>query len=249
MDMPVTVDIADAHTSSHLLDAVFEYFTYVDNTFSPFKPESEISRINTKRLSPADASADVREILRVSEKTKQETSGYFDVWKNGYIDPCGIVKGWAIRNAARLLKKAGCQNYYIDAGGDVELSGHNHEGKLWRLGIRNPFNRNEIVKILRLTDCGIATSGTSVRGLHIYNPHNNFSAANDILSLTVIGPTIYEADCMATAAFAMGINGIRFIAGRNNLEGYMIDHAGMATYTGGFARFTQQPSFVGQANV
>jgi len=56
--------------------------------------------------------------------------------------------------------------------------------------------------VVYVTDEGIATSGTYLRGEHIYNPKTG-EAASEIVSLTVIGPNIYEADRFATAAFAM----------------------------------------------
>src|SRR5579871_1456007 len=62
---------------------------------------------------------------------------------------------------------------YVDAGGDVQVMGKNAQGDNWRVGIRNPFNAQQIVKTLALTDCGIATSGTYIRGDHIYNPLND----------------------------------------------------------------------------
>ena len=51
----------------------------------------------------------------------------------------------------------------------------------------------------------------------------------------MIGPNIYEADRFATAAFAMGRDGILFIEELQGFEGYMIDRNGMATLTSGFA--------------
>jgi thiamine biosynthesis lipoprotein len=84
---------------------------------------------------------------------------------------------------------------------------------------------------------GVATSGTYVRGQHIYNPKILGPLETDILSLTVIGPNIYEADRFATAAFAMGREGIVFIERRDGLEGYMIDLNGQATLTSGFERY------------
>ena len=64
----------------------------------------------------------------------------------------------------------------------------------------------------------------------------------DIVSLTVIGPNIYEADRFATAAFAMGKRGINFIETCPGLEGYMVDAAGMATETTGFSSFVSPSS-------
>jgi thiamine biosynthesis lipoprotein len=81
------------------------------------------------------------------------------------------------------------------------------------VGIRNPFNRAEHVKALSVTDRGVATSGTAIRGQHIYNPYHPNQPITEIISMTVIGPDVYEADRFATAAFAMGRMGVAFIAG------------------------------------
>jgi thiamine biosynthesis lipoprotein len=76
-----------------------------------------------------------------------------------------------------------------------------------------------------------------VRGQHIYNPHQSHTPIRDIVSLTVIGPDIYEADRFATAAFAMGRQGIQFIEHLQGFEGYLIDAQARATFTSGFERY------------
>ena len=157
--------------------------------------------------------------------------------KNGEIHPLGLVKGWAIHTAADMLRRKGVRNFYIDAGGDIEVQGVNENDIPWSIGIRHPFLKNEIVKKLSLTNCGIATSGTYIRGDHIYNPYEPDQREGDIVSLTVIGPNVYEADRFATAAFAMGKLGIEFIKSMHTLEGYQIDQRGIATYTQGFGRY------------
>jgi thiamine biosynthesis lipoprotein len=119
------------------------------------------------------------------------------------------------------------------------VAGNHSHGQPWRVGIRNPFNTNEIVKVLAVSDCGVATSGSYIRGQHIYNPKNKGQPLAEIVSVTVIGPTIYDADRFATAAFAMGRAGIRFIEQLEGFEGYMIDRRGLATFTSGFARYAR----------
>jgi thiamine biosynthesis lipoprotein len=236
MGMPITVEILDASVTEAHIEKVFAYFRSIDATFSTYKEESEISKINRGELAEEDYSAAMKTILALSEQTRQETRGYFDIEQNGFIDPSGIVKGWAIFQAAQMLQAAGFANFYVDAGGDIQVAGTKN-GNLWRVGIRNPFNRNENVKVLAITDKGIATSGTAIRGQHIYNPHQPEQPIQDIVSLTVIGPNIYEADRFATAAFAMGKKGISFIGQLPGFEGYMIDASARATYTRGFERY------------
>ena len=239
MGMPITVEIVDSRVTEADIEKVFAYFRAVDDTFSTYKEQSEISKINRGELCEEEYSDDMKTILALSEQTKQETCGYFDIEHNGMIDPSGIVKGWAILHAAQIVKEAGFISFYIDAGGDIQVSGTKGSNP-WRIGIRNPFNRKENVKVLAVTDTGIATSGTAIRGQHIYDPHNPNMPLSDILSLTVIGPNIYEADRFATAAFAMGKRGIYFIEQLPGFEGYMIDASARATFTSGFERYVLQ---------
>lgn len=238
MGMPITVEIVDNSARVGDFDMVYDYFSYVDNVFSPYKPESEISRIRDGKLSPSLSGQDIDLILRLAQETKNLTGGYFDIYRNGRLDPSGIVKGWTINNAANLLKKNGFSDFYVDAGGDIQVSGKNSHGQNWRVGIRHPQKKNQIVKVLSLTNEGVATSGTYERGNHIYNPKIQCPLISDVISLTVIGPNVYEADRFATAAFAMGKKGIGFIEKSPGLEGYMIDKDGIATITTGFSRYT-----------
>ena len=237
MGMPVTVEVVDVSASQSMLDSVFRYFEYIDSTFSTYKEDSEISRINRGELSSDLASDDMKAIFALADQTRAETGGYFDMRHNGVYDPSGVVKGWAIYQAGGLLREQGAQNYYIDAGGDIQMGGTNAQGEKWRVGIRNPFRPDEIVKALSVTDCGVATSGSYIRGRHIYNPRDESDPLRDIVSITLIGPDICDTDRYATAAFAMGRHGIFFVESLYGFEGYMIDADGRATFTTGFQRY------------
>ena len=237
MGMPVTVEVIDKSAGQGLLDEVFAYFGYVDRKFSTYSDQSEISLINRGGLEPANASTDMQSIFALAEQTRLETNGYFDILHDGTYDPSGVVKGWAILKAAEILDRRGAANYYVEAGGDIQMTGHNSDGDDWRVGIRNPFDPEQIVKVLSLTDCGVATSGTYVRGSHIYNPMGANDPLDEIVSLTVIGPNICDADRFATAAFAMGRAGIFFIEDLPGFEAYMINREQRATFTTGFERY------------
>lgn len=250
MGMPITVEIAGAGATDEALKRTFAFFEAVDRRFSTYRGDSEISRVNGG-LPRQKWSRQMRQVLDLCEQTRRETDGYFDIRvaaartasgsansaAAGQLDPSGLVKGWAIWQAAARLGRGGISDFYIDAGGDVQTAGRRPDGQSWRVGIRNPFDRTAVVKVLELSGKGVATSGTAVRGQHIYNPHAPVKPLLAIKSLTVVGPNVYEADRFATAAFAMGPDGIGFIEKREGLEGYMIDAAGMATYTSGFERY------------
>ena len=142
--MPITIDINDPKAKSNDFDDVKDYFNYIDTVFSTYREDSEISKINNHLLSEEQYSVDMKQIFKLSEETKTLTNGYFDIKKDAHIDPSGIVKGWAIYKASQILKEKGYKNFYIDAGGDIEVSGQNEKNENWNIGIKSPFNPNEI---------------------------------------------------------------------------------------------------------
>lgn len=241
MGMPIWVEIVGEKAQRKHLDKIFEYFEKVEERFSTFRETSEISKYNLGVIKESEFSPEMKLIFKLAELTKFQTNGYFDIKRpNGEIDPAGIVKGWAIWEASKLIEKMGFENYFVDAGGDVQVKGKNSEGKDWRIGIRNPFNREENVKVVSIGNRGIATSGTYIRGQHVFDPHNPAKPIEEVVSITVIGPNVYEADRMATAALAMREKGVAFIAKLEEMEAYAIDHKGMATFTPGFNKFVIQ---------
>lgn len=244
MGMPVTVAIVldtpspdERARATQAIGRIYAYFDWVDATFSTYKEASEISRLNRGEIALDEVSEAMREVLALAKETRVQTQGFFDIRRaDGSLDPSGIVKGWAIARASEVLAGEGWRDSFVDAGGDVQVSG-TKGGRPWRVGIRNPFNRRENVKILALSDRGIATSGTAVRGQHIYNPHAPSTPQLEVASVTVVAPSVYDADRMATAAFAMGRRGIDFLASLPGYAGYLIDSSGNATYTSGLERY------------
>lgn len=239
MGMPVTVELVDQRPGrADALAATFAYFTAIDEQFSTYKDTSEISCFNRGQLAEDALSPAMREVFALAEDTKRATHGYFDIRRpDGSLDPSGIVKGWAILGAAERLAARGFEHFYVEAGGDIQTRGLNAEGAPWAIGIRNPFAMHEIVKVVQPNDAGVATSGTSIRGQHIYNPHAPETPITELVSLSVLGPNILEADRFATAAFAMGFAGLGFVEALEGFEGYGITAEGIAYATSGFARY------------
>jgi FAD:protein FMN transferase len=57
----------------------------------------------------------------------------------------------------------------------------------------------------------VATSGTYERGLHVVNPRTGVPAAA-LRSVTVVGRDLSDADAYATAAVAMGLPALDWLA-------------------------------------
>jgi thiamine biosynthesis lipoprotein len=205
MGMPIVVDVRDEQVDDTVLDRVFDWFCWVDTTFSTYKDDSEISRLNRGELSLDDAHPDVVGVLDRCERLRLETGGYFDVRAGSpdIVDPSGLVKGWSVDRAAAMLDDAGLGNYAVNAAGDMRLRGRAVPELHWRVGIRHPLEQDRVARVLDTTNIAVATSGEYAQGAHIFDPHTR-RPPGGILSVTISGPELGTADAYATAAFAMG---------------------------------------------
>lgn len=126
MGMPVQLEIVDVIARQEDYEAVFDYFISVDERFSTYKEDSEISRITKGEISEDSYSKEMKEVFARAEETSKLTDGYFDIHTpSGTIDPSGLVKGLAIQNASELLRSRGFSNFYIEIGGDIQTNGTN----------------------------------------------------------------------------------------------------------------------------
>ena len=130
MGMPVALTIRDDAASDSDVAAVFNLLRGIDKRMSPFQPTSEVSRLAAGTIPWTEISAELTEILDLAEETNQETNGYFDITRpDGRIDPSGIVKGWAIHQAAEQLGSLGFQHFLLDVGGDIATAGSDDDGE------------------------------------------------------------------------------------------------------------------------
>ncbi len=185
MGMPVRVEgCVDA-------GRVFAWLRWVDATFSTYRDDSEIARLDRgERFDPHPL---VGTVLARCEALRRETGGLFDARAGGRLDPSGYVKGWAVQRAAAF----GRGRFLIDAGGDIVLRGE------WRVGIRHPYERDRLAAAITVSDCAVATSGLYERGPHIVDPRTGRPAAG-LSSVTIIGRELGTVDAYATAAFVAG---------------------------------------------
>jgi FAD:protein FMN transferase len=238
MGMPIVVDVRDEHVGDGVLDAMFDWLRWVDATFSTYKDDSEISRLNRGELALADAHRDVLSVLDRCEQLRIATDGYFDVRAASpdLVDPSGLVKGWAVDRAAALLDAAGLRNYAVNAAGDMRLRGRAVPELYWRVGIQHPLEPDQVAKVLDTTDLAVATSGEYARGRHVFDPHTHLPPSG-ILSVTITGPDLATADAFATAAFAMGADrAMHWTARLQGYEAMTILADGRVLSTPGFGR-------------
>jgi thiamine biosynthesis lipoprotein len=231
MGMPVTIDVRDADVGPAALEEAFADLRLVDLLCSTYREDSEVSRIDRGALRPADASPEVRQVLDLCRRYERATGGWFSAWIGGRLEPSGLVKGWAIDRACTILERHGARSYFVDAGGDVAARGHRGDGTPWRVGIRHPVERSKVVRVVLASDLAVATSGTYEKGGHVLDPHTG-RPATALLSVTVVGTDIVDADVHATATLAMG--SLDLVEALDGYEGYAIRPDLRATWTAGF---------------
>ncbi len=214
MGTAIAVDVRDGDLVPGDLDAAFFHLLEVDARFSTFRPDSEISRLRRGEVGERDCSPDVRHVLALCDDLHRTSGGFFDVRghrMDGGPDPTGVVKGWAVEEAAWMIAEAGARRFAVNAGGDIVVRGGVGSGEPWRVGIRHPRRPDRVAAVVLLRDAAIATSGAYERGEHIVDPHTG-RPPRELLSVSVIGPSLTYADAYATAAFAMGLDGLPWVA-------------------------------------
>ena len=196
-------DVREPGVEASELEHVVEWLHWVDDTFSTYKPTSQINRLARGELSVQECAPEVGQILARCAELEVETDGFFSAHASGVLDPSGLVKGWAIERASRMLQDAGSVNHSVNGGGDVQCCGSPGSGEPWRTGIAHPFRPDHVVGVAVGHDLAVATSGTVERGAHMVDPRTG-KAPDALASVTLVGRELATVDAYATAAFVMG---------------------------------------------
>jgi thiamine biosynthesis lipoprotein len=239
MGTVVSFDVPFSARRDGSLDAAVAWLHWVDRVFSPYRPDSDVSRLADGTVTVDGCVPELAEVIEACEFVSELSGGYFTASPWGRFDPSGYVKGWAVERAAAVLTAAGSPSHLVNGGGDVQCVGARPGATPapWRVGIADPRNRGALALVVEATNCAVATSGTAERGAHIANPRTG-EAASGLASITVAGPSLALADACATAAFAMGPDLARdWTESLDGYEAYAITEAGGTWHTVGFEAY------------
>lgn len=237
MGTVISVDVRDASLDPDSIDRVMSWFHDVDERFSTYRGQSEVCRLSAGELRRDDISTDMRQVLALCDEVHRESNGAFDAWHRGEpvrLDPSAVVKGWSVDRAAALLDAAGGRNFCINAGGDVLTRGQPEPGRSWRVGVRHPHQGDKVAVVIRSVDNAVATSGAYERGAHIVDPRTG-ETPSELLSITVVGPSLARADAYSTAAYVLGRAGVGWVGERSGYDAYGITVHNRVVSTSGFA--------------
>lgn len=181
-------------------------FLDLDQTFSLYRADSEASTIARGELSLRDASVGMRARYAEALGWRLRTEGAFTPERpDGALDLSGLVKAFAIQEAATSLLALGRPDWCLNAGGDVLVSGSPVPGSKapWDAGIMDPADRGVLLAGYPLGQrhAALATSGSAERGDHIWGRPRDSSAFTQV---SVAAADITTADVLATAIVAGG---------------------------------------------
>lgn len=129
------------------------------------------------------------------------------------IDLGGIGKGFAGDRCIEILRKYGIHEACINIGGSVSVLGSKPNGSPWRVGIRHPRQKGQLLGAVDVVDKAVVTSGDDERCFfdkkgkrwhHILNPATGYPADAGLASVTVVADSAMEADALSTAIFVAG---------------------------------------------
>ncbi len=157
----------------------------------------------------------------------------------------GIAKGYIVDKASDVLAANGVANHLINAGGDIRTSGLAARGKAWTVAIQDPNKSKEYPDIITMKDGAIATSGNYeiyydneklfhhiINGRTGHSPHLSSS-------VTVLAPTVMDADAMATSVFVMEpVVGVQFVNNQPECECFVVGSKGDVSQSRGWDTVT-----------
>ena len=176
----------------------------------------------------------------------KEITGYKKIHENNglivkddpriMLDCSAIAKGFGSDMVAQMLSSKGINDYMVEIGGEIVLSGHNPKGKDWNIGISKPVDdslsiNNELQTVIPITDIAMATSGNyrnfyvkdGRKYAHTIDPHTCMPVSHSLLSATVFASDCATADALATSMMVMGLDSAQALCARHpEIRAYFI---------------------------
>jgi len=144
----------------------------------------------------------------------------------------GIAKGYGVDRAAKVLKEAGVEAFYAQAGGDLLTAGTKPDGSEWSAGVRDPRGPDgSYFAILPVTDHAFSTAGDYERAYvvggkryhHIIDPRTGYPATA-CRSVTIWAKTALQADAIDDAVFILGPErGIALVESLDDVGAVIVD--------------------------
>jgi thiamine biosynthesis lipoprotein len=174
-------------------------------------PLSKLWDIGGSNHIPTDA--ELSETLRVcGYQSLPELKNEYKLPEGMALDFGAVAKGRIADILSQQLKAEGITGALIDLGGNIYALGKKTDGSLYRIAVQSPVDTSESVAVVEGENISVVTSGNyqryfdfaGVRYHHIMDAETGAPARSGLLSVTVIAPSSFTADCLSTALFVLG---------------------------------------------
>lgn len=140
-----------------------------------------------------------------------------------------IGKGYAADRGRALMQEKSVVAGIVNASGDLSTWGLQPNNKPWLIGIKNPFKAYKTIKILKMQENAVATSGNyekyaeidNRRYAHIINPKTGYPSTG-LTSVTIYGPSAEFANALSTSIMVLGQEEGILLAKRFPLYHYLL---------------------------
>ena len=241
-DTVITISIYDANISDAkkyaLIDDAIRICTDLDDKFSATKENSEIYQYNNTGKGLWKEALD---LLDKTKYFTDLSDGLFDcyvgklikLWNvkerktipqtyeiveardaiKKHLDFGAVLKGYACDKIKTYFKEKGVRSAIINLGGNVSCIGGKGVSSGFDIGIEKPFSKNEVIKVLNITDKSVVTSGIYQRYFtvegdnkiyhHIIDPHTGSPTDNDLYSASIVSNSSLLSDILSTTIMLM----------------------------------------------
>ncbi|NRS87495.1 thiamine biosynthesis lipoprotein [Flavobacterium sp. 7E] len=125
----------------------------------------------------------------------------------------GIGQGFIADKIKAMLIAKGVVSGIVNISGDINTWGKQIDGKQWKVGIKNPLNKDKIFATFPLEDSAVETSGSyekyvvfnGKRYSHIIDTRTGYPATG-VISVSVFASSTELADALATGIFVLGVD-------------------------------------------
>jgi thiamine biosynthesis lipoprotein len=125
----------------------------------------------------------------------------------------GIGQGFIADKIKAMLVEKGVVAGIVNISGDINTWGKQQDGKQWKVGIKNPLNKDKIFATFPLEDSAVETSGSYEKYVvfngkmysHIIDTRTGYPASG-VISVSVFAKSTELADALATGIFVLGVD-------------------------------------------
>jgi thiamine biosynthesis lipoprotein len=148
-----------------------------------------------------------------------------------YVDLSGWAKGLAVDEVAAMLSARGIEDYLVEIGGEIRVSGHNSDNANWALAVEAPSTSQRVPHaIIRVTNTSVATSGDYRNYFehggssysHTIDPRSGRPVTHNLAAVTVVHESAAYADALATALLVLGPEDGPALAQRLEIAAYFL---------------------------